>query len=189
MPEGGPCGCLSTSAVSFLAFLLLAVLFCSALADTVQLDVTNVEGPAVPEAFTASPSAWREPYYYDPSTGAAGSGRQQLVVVAVDGTPLNANERGKSERSSSSSTGADQQSPVTPTTPDAVGAAAQAAARPGAAAAAAAAAQIAANPAANAAVAGAVPNLGVPPAGSRIPGRYVVFFNSNVSSLQMGSER
>lgn len=47
----------------------------------------------------------------------------------------------------------------------------------------------AANPAAAAFTASAIPHLGVAPAGSKIPGRYVVIFNDNVTTVDGGIER
>jgi hypothetical protein len=46
-----------------------------------------------------------------------------------------------------------------------------------------------ANPAANAPLASATPLFGSPAAGTVIPGRYVVFFHSNVSSTKIGLNR
>lgn len=45
------------------------------------------------------------------------------------------------------------------------------------------------NPAANAPLASATPLFGSPAAGTVIPGRYVVFFHSNISSLNVGLNR
>jgi hypothetical protein len=193
--------------------LLAACLLCAALAETVQLNEANVEGTILPEELQFPPSVGTELYDYDQAAGAQQQQeQQQLYVVSLDGS------QASSSSTDSITQGSAAAAPLS-TAPDSLPDSSDAAAAPdmdpawqlgsfppppppppaeapaaiqgspATPAAAAAVPQAAANPAANAALASAVPNMGVPPAGSKVPGRYIVFFRSNVTNTQQGIER
>ncbi|KAF6252012.1 hypothetical protein COO60DRAFT_567314 [Scenedesmus sp. NREL 46B-D3] len=203
----------ATSGVTALRVLLLAAcLLGASLADTVQVNVNVVESPSLEQLHSQYAMATELPINGQAAGAQQQHKQQQLHVVAVDGnqaTGSTTNLSGDSLQAVAlySSTAAHS----FPHTTDAVAAAVPAATprqlysppppplplpKPYAAIpafptmqAAAAVPQAAANPASNAAVVPAVHNTGVPPAGSRITGRYIVFFRSNVTSTQHGIDR
>jgi hypothetical protein len=190
------------------AVLLAACLLGAVFADTAKLSEVNVEGSVLPE-LQSSPSAGMEFYDYDQAAGLQQQReQQQLYVVAVDGR--------QAASSSTYSSGGSSEASVDPSlAADILTSGSDAAADPRLDAAkraesqlllqprepetsipeipmvhaATAAPQAAFNAAANAARVSAVPNMGVPPASSKIPGRYIVFFRDNVTNTQQGTER
>lgn len=208
-----------SSATVLRAVLLAACLLYAALGETVQLNESNVEGSIMPQELQSPPSAGTELCDYDQAASAQQQQeQQQLYVVALDGSPASSstdtatssNEASQPAEPSSSATdslpsssntaagaGPDPASwqlgsfPAPPPPPLQEPQAAAAFQGPSNTLAASATARqaAAANPAANAAAVSAVPNMGVAPAGSRVPGRYIVFFRSNVSSTQQGIDR
>jgi hypothetical protein len=178
---------------------------CAALADTVQLNEVNVEGINLPEELQVPPFVGTELYDYDQAAGLQQqTDEQQLFVVAVDGRQTTSSMTSSSESSQDISA---VPGPAADTLPQSSVAAGelenqdavpqpylppqqeQQAAMPAIALVHSEAPQAAANPAANAARVSAVPSMGVPPASSKVPGRYIVFFRDNVTSTQQGADR
>jgi hypothetical protein len=191
------------------AVLLAACLLGAVFADTVELSEANVEGSVLPEELKSSPSAGTEFYDYDQAARLQQQReQQQLYVVEVDGRqatsgstyPIGSSNEAVADPSIAAdiltpgsdtaaepgpdaATRGDSQLPLQTTEPEATIPAIPVVHT------AAAVPQAAANPAANAVRVSAVPNMGVPPASSKIPGRYIVFFRDNVTSTQQGADR
>jgi hypothetical protein len=162
--------------VSVCAVCLLIASLCT----HAQLDLNNFEGPNLPEVLLSAP-------FDVESQGeklAQGS-QEQLTIVAIDEVPV-ASISDRQSLWQQEATYASVADHFNLTAPQSTAA--------GAAATDVEAVEVAAHSALSAAAAAAPvavngPAIGLPVLGSVIPGRYVVFFDSNVSDVNSGIQR
>ena len=191
--------------------LLLACIWGLVRPGAAQLDVSNIEGSLLPEVVPGSTTA-----YFRPDNG-ADQEQQQLSSVAVDGVPLPAIQQlvttnspaagardgpGPGQAASDSTTESPagvstealgrQGPPTYSTVANTLPANAETQLpqmEPTDVTVSAATAVTEENPAATAFTALAAPRTGSSSAGTIVPGRYVVFFSDDVTTMDHGIER
>lgn len=165
-----------TAAVPCRVLLCAVCLLLASSCTHAQLEMNNFEGPDIPEVLLSTPLD-AENHGGMPTLGS----QKQLTVVAIDEVPVASTVDQHSLWQHEASIFRDAVNPdlAAPTTPEVAAATDVDAAAYSVLSAAAAAAPAALDG----------PAIGSPAMGSIIPGRYVVFFNSNVTDVSSGIQR